>query len=170
MKDVKLRPWSINDLQLLVKYANESSIANNMTDKFPHPYTMENGIQFLSFVEGKSPATILAIEWKGELVGSIGLHLQEDIHRRNAELGYWLAVPFWGKGIISAAISLMVDYGFKHFDIDRIFARPFGTNLASQKVLEKNGFILEARFKDALIKNDMIIDELIYAKRRANIN
>ena len=67
-------------------------------------------------------------------------------------MGYWLAEPFWGKGIITEAIKQMIDYGFKNFDINRIFARPFGTNIASQKVLEKTGFKLEAKFEKTFYK------------------
>jgi RimJ/RimL family protein N-acetyltransferase len=81
------------------------------------------------------------------------------------ELGYWVAEPFWGKGIMTKAVLQMVDYGFKTFDITRIFARPFGTNIASQTVLEKAGFILEARLDKTLYKNGEFLDELIYAVR-----
>jgi len=72
-------------------------------------------------------------------VGGIGLHLQNDIQCKNAEPGYWLAEPYWGKGIITKAVTQMVDYGFKTWEVSRIFARPFGTNIASQRVLEKPG-------------------------------
>jgi [ribosomal protein S5]-alanine N-acetyltransferase len=85
---------------------------------------------------------------------------------KNAELGYWLAEPFWGRGIVSSAISQMVEFAFSTYDIDRVFARPFGTNIASQKVLEKNNFILEGKFEKTLIKNGELLDELIYAIRR----
>jgi RimJ/RimL family protein N-acetyltransferase len=63
----------------------------------------------------------------------------------------------------------MVDYGFRHFEIDRIFARPFGTNLASQLVLEKAGFVLEGKFEKALFKNGEYLDELVYAFRREQL-
>ncbi len=60
----------------------------------------------------------------------------------------------------------MVDNGFRHWDITRIYARPFGTNLGSQKALEKAGFILEARLSKTFFKNGEYMDELIYAVRR----
>jgi [ribosomal protein S5]-alanine N-acetyltransferase len=161
-----LRPWNINDLDSLVKYANNKEIAKNMTDQFPHPYTIENGKAFIEYATKGSPPNIFAIDIDGVAIGGIGIHPQTDIHRKNAELGYWLAEPFWGKGIISAAVKQMIDYGFKNFDIDRIFARPFGTNKGSQKVLEKSGFVLEAKFEKTLFKNGQYIDELVYAIRR----
>ncbi len=161
-----LRPWAMDDLESLVKFANNKNIANYMTNKYPHPYTKENGIQFIEFASKQNPQNILAIEIKGQAVGGIGIHPQDDIHCKNAELGYWLAEPFWGQGITTKAIIKMVDYSFMNFDITRIFARPFGTNSASQRVLEKAGFKLEARFEKTLFKNGEFIDELIYAIRR----
>ena len=102
----------------------------------------------------------------GKAAGGIGIHPQEDIYCKNAEMGYWLAEPYWGKGIITKAVLQMIDYAFANFDISRIYARPFGTNIGSQKVLEKAGFKLEARIEGSLFKKGEYLDELIYAVRR----
>lgn len=161
-----LRPWNINDLDNLVHYANNFKVTKNMSDGFPHPYTVEAGKAFIENMANSQNNLIFAIDINGEAVGSIGVHLQTDIHRKNAEMGYWLAEPFWGKGIVSEAIKKIVKQAFEKFDIDRIFARPFGSNLASQKVLEKAGFKLEARFEKTLIKNGEYEDELIYAIKK----
>jgi len=162
----KLRPWEISDLESLVRYANNWNVAKNLTDKFPHPYTETDGKAFIENTRKSNPLQVFAIDVDGKAIGGIGIHPQDDIHRKNAELGYWLAEPFWGKGIISEAIKLMVDYAFTTFDINRIFARPFGTNIVSQRVLEKNNFILEAKFDKTLIKNGELVDELIFSIRR----
>lgn len=164
--NITLRPWTINDLDNLVAYADNAAIAGNMTDQFPHPFTRERGAGFIAYTNQNNPPNILAIDLDGQAVGGIGIHPQDDIYRKNAELGYWLAEPFWGKGIMPQAVSQMVEYGFRNWDIDRIFARPFGTNRASQRVLEKAGFVLEARFEKTIIKNGVYIDELVYAVRR----
>ncbi|MCU7549185.1 GNAT family N-acetyltransferase [Chitinophagaceae bacterium LB-8] len=161
-----LRRWNMKDLDSLVQYANNQNIARFMTDLFPHPYTQEKGREFIQYASKGNPPNILAIEIDGKAVGGIGIHPQSDIQRKNAELGYWLAEPYWGKGIITKAIIQMIDYGFKNWDINRIFARPFGHNIASQKALEKAGFLLEARFEKTLFKNGEYIDELIYAIRK----
>ncbi len=162
-----LRPFTLDDLDSLVRSANNPKIARNLTNKFPYPYTEENGRDFLNFATQTKPVNIFAIDIGGSAVGGIGLHPQFDIQSKNAELGYWLAEPYWNKGIITRAIPQMVDYGFKNFDITRIFARPFGTNKASQHVLEKTGFVLEAKIEKALFKNGEFGDELIYAVRRS---
>jgi RimJ/RimL family protein N-acetyltransferase len=161
-----LRPWTLADLESLVQHANNPQIAKFMTDGFPHPYTRENGEAFIAFATKDEPIHIFAIDVNGEAVGGIGIHPQHDIQRKNAELGYWLGEPFWGKGIMSEAIQQIVAFAFNTYDIDRIFARPFGSNLASQRILEKNHFQLEARFEKTFFKNNQFEDELIYALRR----
>jgi ribosomal-protein-alanine N-acetyltransferase len=150
MTSVKIRPWSITDLNSLVKYANNWNVAKNLTNKFPFPYTKKDGRSFIEYATKNKPITIFAIELDGQAVGGIGIHQKDDIHIKNAELGYWLAEPFWGRGIITKAINEILDYAFNNLDIDRVFARPFGTNTASQRVLEKTGFILEGKFERVL--------------------
>lgn len=152
----------MDDADSLVKHANNFNIARFLTNGFPHPYTQEDAYNFLSVVSNTSPTTIMAIEVNDEAVGSIGLTPQTDIHCKNAELGYFISEDYWGRGIMTQAIKQMVDYGFSTFGVTRIFARPFGTNKASQRVLEKAGFELEARFKNAIYKYDEFMDELIY--------
>jgi RimJ/RimL family protein N-acetyltransferase len=166
--EFNLRPWTTEDLNSLVKYANNQNIAKNLTDKFPFPYTENNGRTFIEYAMKDYPNHIFAIDIEGQAVGGIGIHPQEDIYRKNAELGYWLGEPFWGQGIISSAIKQIVNFAFETYDIDRVFARPFGTNIPSQIVLEKNNFILEGKFDKILVKDGVLLDELIYAIRRDN--
>ena len=161
-----LRPFHIQDLPSLVVSANNPKIAANLTNKFPYPYTEESGKTFIAFATQHEPLHILAIDIDNKAVGGIGIHPQADIQCKNAEMGYWLAEPYWGNGIITRAVKQMVEYGFKNFDITRIFARPFGHNPASIRVLEKAGFVLEAKFEKTFFKNNEFVDELIYAVRK----
>lgn len=161
-----LREWKSSDIDSLIRHANNYNIAKFLTDQFPHPYTREDGDEYLSIVAAQNPTQIFAIDVEGDAVGSIGIFPQSDIHAKNAEIGYWLSEEYWGRGIMSKAIEQLADYGFRTFDITRVFARPFGTNKASQRALEKAGFILEARLEKALFKHGEFMDELIYAKRK----
>jgi [ribosomal protein S5]-alanine N-acetyltransferase len=161
-----LRKWTKKDLQSLVKHANNIAIAKNMSNAFPFPYTVEFGRRYIEKAITMNPVRIFAIDIGNEAVGSIGIYPQTDIHCRNAEMGYWLAEEFWGQGIMTDAIRQIVDYSFKTLDIDRIFARPFGSNTASQRTLVKAGFILEYRFEKTIFKNGEYQDELIYAIRK----
>lgn len=163
---ISLRPWTADDAPVLQALANNAAIARNLTDSFPHPYGPENADNFIRFATETQPVKIMAIVCNGEVAGSIGLHSQADIMCKNMELGYWIGEPFWGMGIATEAVKQMVPYGFTNFNISRIFARPFGRNLASQRVLEKAGFVLEARLAATIYKLGEFEDELIYAVRR----
>ena len=163
---VRLRPYQLADAKELAIKANNPKIARYLTDGFPHPYTEQHAIEFIQKSQAQSPTQVFAIIVNDELVGGIGIHPQEDIMRLNAELGYWVAEDFWGKGIATEAIQQIVTYAFHNFEILRIFARPFGSNVGSQRVLEKCGFKLEASIAKNIIKGEIIEDELIFAIRK----
>lgn len=161
-----LRPFQVSDLEALVRYASHPSVAANLTDSFPNPFTEEAGRTFIERAL-VGPALRRCIEVNGECSGAIGLHPKEDLWRNNLELGYWLAVEHRGKGIMIETIRQMVRLGFDHFpQVTRIYASPFGSNSASQRVLEKAGFTLEATLYGTLVKDGVVHDELIYAVRR----
>ncbi len=161
-----IRPWQPEDAESLSKHANDPDIARNMTDGFPHPYTPEHARRFIEYALKDDPIHIFAIEINGEAAGGIGIHPQSDIYRKNAELGYWLGKAYWGQGITTEAVKQVCTLAFSLYDIRRIYARPYGYNTASMKVLEKAGFVLEARLKDTIFKNGVYTDELIYGLRR----
>jgi [ribosomal protein S5]-alanine N-acetyltransferase len=162
--EFKLRPWQSTDVENLMKYANNERIARFMTNQFPHPFEEIHAIAFIERANSHT-SIMLAIDINGRAVGGIGLHPMSDVYALNAELGYWLAEPFWGQGIMSKAIEEMVTIGFERLPINRIFARPFGSNKASQKALENAGFKLEARIEGSIFKNGQTEDELIFGMR-----
>lgn len=163
---ISLRPWKLSDAESLVKYANNINVAQFLTNAFPSPYLIKDAISFIEMASQQNPTQLFAIDVNGEAIGSIGLHKQSDILEKNLELGYFIGQPFWGKGIATQAVKQIVQYGFNNFDVVRIFARPFGNNIASQKVLQKAGFTLEAKIEKNLYKNGEFLDELIYAVRK----
>ena len=160
---ISIRNWALSDLENLLRYADNPRIAQNMTDAFPHPYTQEAGEKFIAMAMSKNTVSIFAICLNNEVIGAIGVHPQNDIHKKSAELGYWLAEPFWGKGYMKQAVMQIIDYSFQNFDIVRLYARPFSSNIASQKVLEQCGFTFEATLKKSIYKNGEYLDELIYS-------
>jgi RimJ/RimL family protein N-acetyltransferase len=166
MRPFLLRPFLGTDLSALVKHANDPTVAASLTDAFPHPYSEEHGRIFLSEAMKDVPLR-RCIDIDGECCGAIGLHPKADLWRRNMELGYWLAKEHRGKGIMTEAIRQIVQIGFAAFpEVTRIYATPFGSNIASQKALEKAGFTLEAKLIGTLVKNGKVEDEWIYAVRR----
>lgn len=138
-----------------------------MTNGFPYPYSVEHGTKWLEMACKNS--SFFAIEINNEAAGGIGVHVQQDIMCKNAELGYWLSEDYWGNNIVPRVIQEIVNYAFKTFDITRVFARPFGNNPASQRVLEKCGFKLDARLENTIFKNGETLDELIYSLRKHEI-
>ena len=164
--EMALRSWHQQDLNALLNLANDIEIARFMANRFPHPYTKEAGENFIKMAINSKTSKMWAIDINGELAGGIGLHPQEDILCKNAEIGYWLATKYWGNGIMSDAVMQTVDWGFEHMDISRIFGRVFGNNLRSPRVLLKCGFVKEAEFKQTIFKNNEYLDELIYGIRK----
>ncbi len=164
--DVTLRPWLATDLSRLTTLINNQNIVRYMSNQIPHPYTEEDGSLFLSKVVGQNPVQVFAITFRDEVVGSIGIFPQTDIYEKNAEIGYWLGEDYWGQGIMTEAILQIVEYGFKTFDLTRIFARPFSSNKASQRVLQKAGFMHEATIVNGVYKNGEYLDSVIYSIRK----
>ena len=164
--EFSIRPFRKEDAPSLAVFANNRNVSKNMNDAFPHQYKIENAEKFIAYATSHDPVQIFTIDINGRASGGIGLHTQMDVHKKNLELGYWLAEPFWGNGIISRAIPQIVNYGFDTFDVTRIFARPYGRNKASARVLEKCGFQLETHLKKTIYKWGEFEDELIYAVRK----
>lgn len=168
LKSSIVRPWSPQDANSLQRYADNRKIWINLRDMFPHPYSPENANAFLGFVLKEDPNTTFAIATESEAIGCIGLRLGNDVHRKSAELGYWLGEPFWGRGIMTQAVQQFTGWAFETFDLQRIFAEPFAGNTASIRVLEKAGFICEGRLRSNIFKDGKIMDSLLYAHVREN--
>lgn len=161
----KLRKWDIKDIDSVARYANNKKIAGNLRNAFPYPYTRESAESFISacIKSDSTEALFRAIDVNGEAVGSIGVFVKDDVYSKSAEMGYWLAEPFWGRGIMTQAIKQMCDIAFLQYDIIRIFAEPFAHNTASRKALENAGFKLEGVLEKSVFKNGEILDSCIYA-------
>ncbi|PYR41016.1 MAG: GNAT family N-acetyltransferase [Acidobacteria bacterium] len=139
-----VRSWRASDAESIARYANNRNIWINLRDAFPHPYTLHDARDFIRAVRSRSPETTFAIALQDEAVGSIGFVLHHDVERVSVEIGYWLAEPFWGRGIVTEALRAMTTYAIEHHGLTRIYAVPFAWNAASCRVLEKAGYVLDA--------------------------
>lgn len=102
------------------------------------------------------------------LIGGIGFHDFQIGTDHKAEIGYWLAKPYWCKGIMTLAVEAALEFGFREFGLTRITATVFSFNQASSKVLEKTGFLLEApQLRNYYKKDGKIFDGKLYAKVRS---
>lgn len=160
-----LRPWRPGDEEAVVRHANNRAVWLNLADRFPHPYTRSDAEWWIR-ENGSIERLGFAIEIDGEPAGGIGCVQKDDVYSGTGELGYWLGETFWGRGIVSEAVSLFVPYLFDHTELIRIEAGVFAHNKASARVLEKNGFECEGRLKAAVIKDGELLDLLLYARIR----
>ena len=169
ISNFELREWRLSDAASLAENANNMNIWNNLRDALPHPYSEENGKQFIVMaISQPKPATFFAIVVDGKAVGSIGISLHTDVERITAELGYFIGEKYWNRGIMTEVVKQMVAYSFANFPLRKIYATPFDFNLASHKVLQKAGFEREAILKQAAIKNGIVVDLHYYSFIKQN--
>jgi len=159
----ELRPFQADDAPSIAELANDRDIWLNLRDRFPYPYELAHAEAYFAHVSKQNPPTSLVISVEGRAVGSISLKLGSDIERVNAEIGYWLGKPYWGRGIATAALGGMTQYALKEFKLTRVFAVPFTRNPASTRVLEKAGFIREGLMRQSAIKDGIVEDQYLYA-------
>ena len=160
---ITLRGIADKDHEDLVRLANNKKIWQNLRDIFPHPYGVEDGHFFMKLVRQDKKNLRSVIDVNGSFAGMIGAFPQDDVNKHNAELGYWLGEPFWGQGIITEAIRLKCLQVFEATEVNRIFAAIFSYNIASMKVLEKNGFKKEGVGRQAIFKDGSFHDEHRYS-------
>jgi len=166
LRDLRVRSWCKDDLDALLRHANNPKIAANLRDQFPHPYTRRDGIDYLNYVRSCEVETSFALEYEGEAVGGVGFKLGLDIARLSAEMGYWLSEMYWGRGLTTRAVTAASDWAFDHYKLTRIYAMAFAHNVASMRVLEKAGFEREGLMRRSAIKNGVMLDQVLYAKVR----
>ncbi len=166
MHKTVLKSWEKVDIPILATYFNNIRIWNNLRDYIPHPYTEDDATKFIEAQEVIDPIQNFSILHEDELCGGIGIILKEDIYRMNVELAYWIAEPFWGKGIATEAVRQMTEYTFEKFAINRIIAEVFEYNPSSMRVLEKNGYYLQSVSRKGVLKNDYLYDNYIWIKQK----
>lgn len=160
-----LRAWNLGDASDLAKAMNNEKVHEYLRDGLPFPYTEKDAVAFISRTTSapKDSQYSWAIHVGGKAVGNVDFFRKDNIYHRTAELGYFLAEPYWGKGIVTNAVKEACAYVFANTDIIRISAESFSHNIASCRVLEKAGFVLEGVLKKNAIKHGEIIDTNIYA-------
>jgi len=159
-----VRDWEVADAAVLAKNANDRRIWRNLRDRFPHPYAIADAEAFIAMACAMEPRTFFAIVLDGRVVGGIGYTLHDDVERVAAEIGYYVAVPYWGRGIATAALSAVTRHAFEtHSILRRIYAVPYAWSTASARVLEKAGYRLEGRMRESALKDGEVTDQLLYA-------
>ena len=161
--DYCIRSYEYSDQEALIKYANNYNVSRLLRDQFPFPYTKTDAETWLIHACNQEIETNFVIANKNELIGAIGINLQEDVNRFSAEIGYWIGEPFWGKSISTEALKVFTKFAFENFNLSRIFAHVFEGNDASEKVLLKAGYKKEGTLRKAVFKEGKFLDQYIYA-------
>ncbi len=161
----EIRRWKPNDAKELAEAVNNINVQNNLRDGLPFPYKESDALSYINEMLSSDENNVFAfaIIFAGRVVGSIGAFRQSNIHCRTAEMGYYVAEPFWRQGIGTSAVRQLVNYIFENTDIIRIYAEPFACNTGSCRILEKNGFAYEGTLRQNAVKNGNVIDMKMYS-------
>ena len=162
MQKINIRNWQISDAQALAAVANNRNVWNSIRNEFPSPYTVMDALAWIKHANEEKPVANFAIEIGHVVAGNISCMWHKDVYAKTVEVGYFIGENYWGKGIASAAVALMLEAIKKNKEIVRIEAKIFDGNGASARVLEKNNFVLEGIRKNAIFKNGVIADEQVW--------
>ena len=131
-----------------------------LSDRLPNPYTKKDAEEWLKMVSENEAITGIywAIVCDGKLIGSISVEKKDD----DAEIGYMLLNEYSNKGIGTEAVRQVCSIAFKILSLEQITANVFQPNIASIRVLLKNGFKYKGAIPNAVIKDGDVYDLLIY--------
>jgi RimJ/RimL family protein N-acetyltransferase len=158
-----VRSWRAADVKSLALHANNRNIWMSVRDRFPYPYCARDARAFIGRARTQRPETSFAIAVDDEAIGGIGFQLQSDVERMSAEIGYWVGEAFWRRGIATEAVVALTGYAIETHGLTRVYALPFASNVASCRVLEKAGYVLEGHLRKSAIKDGVVTDQLQYA-------
>ena len=155
-----MRPLQSGDVADILTLASAKEISDNTFVPVPYPPEVaEEFVRTRRELWSKDEAYVFGIIEKsgGRFAGCMGLHLFHDHFR--AEVGYWIGLPYWGRGLATAALRLLIQFGFERLKLNRIEAGHFEHNIASGRVMQKANMRFEGvrrqafwhrdRFKDA---------------------
>lgn len=167
---IRIRPFRSGDQDDLVLYANNPRIGATLRDSFPYPYTHQDAEEWIMNcqMDDCNGSLYRAITLHDRLIGGISALRDSDVHRFNAEVGYWLGEDYWGRGYCTEAVRQLVDWVFLYTDLNRLYAGVFAFNRPSIRVLAKAGFQLEAIHKNAIFKHGGFWDEHYFVKFRSD--
>ena len=129
-----LRAPRFEDARRVAALINDRRIAEKTT-RIPHPYGIADADEWIGAVIAQSAESYL-ITFHGDVIGVCGIDMRDN----GPEIGYWLGVPFWGRGYATEAAQAMIDHAFGDLGYEVLTAGARVSNPASRRVLEKCGF------------------------------
>ena len=164
---ITLHNWKTDDKLVLMALCNAVD-RTFLSDRLPYPYDEADADWWLGMVaenDGKE-GVWRAIVVDGKIVGSISVERMADEERNVGAIGYMILTPWWSKGLGTEAVRQMCGIAFRELALERIIGEVFPENLASARVLEKNGFRLEETRAGAVVKGGKAMDVRVYSLPR----
>ena len=164
---IHLSEFQPSDQAACVAYLREKEIYDH-TLRIPYPYTQADFQEWLKIVEKATQQQGRSVNWAirkedGLLIGGCGFDGFQLGKSHRAEIGYWLAKPYWGRGIMTAVVGTLCDIGFSEFGLVKIEAHVFANNAASARVVEKCGFVQEGYLRKHYLKDGQYLDARLFA-------
>ena len=160
---ITLHNWKTDDKLVLMALCNAVD-RTFLSDRLPYPYDEADADWWLGMVaenDGKE-GVWRAIVVDGQIVGSISVERMADEERNVGAIGYMILTPWWSKGLGTEAVRQMCGIAFRELALECIIGEVFPENLASARVLEKNGFRLEETKGGAGVKGGTAVDVRVY--------
>ncbi|HZZ82650.1 MAG TPA: GNAT family N-acetyltransferase [Gemmataceae bacterium] len=166
-----LSEFQAEDVAALIEYLNDRDI-HERTLRIPYPYTAADAAEWLALAEKITqqqgrPINFAIRNRDRGLIGGVGFDGFQLGESHRAEIGYWLARPFWGRGIMSAVVERVCQHAFGEFGLVKISAHVFTSNPGSGRVLQKCGFVQEGLLRKHYLKNGSLIDAWLFARIRS---
>ena len=162
---ITLHTWNTRGKPALMALCNAVD-RTYLSDRLPYPYTETDADWWLGMVAGNDgkEGVWRAIVVDGQVVGSISVERMANENCSVGSIGYMILTPFWSQGIGTEAVRQICGIAFRDLALERIIGEVFPENLASARVLEKNGFRLEETKVGAVVKGGRAMDVKVYAK------
>ena len=160
---ITLHKWIAADREALMALCNAVD-RTFLSDRLPYPYTEADADWWLGMVaedEGKE-GVWRSIWVDGQLVGSISVERKNDGGKAIDEIGYMILTPFWSQGIGTEALRQICEIAYRELELQQIVGNVFSENVASARVLEKNGFLLEGTMEGAVVKGGKKVFVRVY--------
>jgi [ribosomal protein S5]-alanine N-acetyltransferase len=164
-----------------LELADAPSIQTLVSDKriamyslsIPYPYPEGGALEFINSshertAQGVSIELALVLRAEHQVIGCVGLRPKP--HKRSAEIGYWVGVPYWSHGYMTEAVRHVIQYAFDVMELNRIYATYLVSNPASGRVMQKAGMTHEGTMRQHVQKNGVFHDVAYYSILRSEYN
>ena len=145
-----LRPWDETDAESLYEYAKDDRVGP--AAGWPPHTSVENSREVIKNVLSAPETYAVCLKEDNKAIGSIGLMIGKsgnlELPENEGEIGYWIGVPFWGRGLIPEAVREIIRHAFADLNLETLWCGYFDGNEKSRRVQEKCGFTYHHTNKD----------------------